>query len=170
MSQEEKLVTEKIDTPEGKPTDSFDGFISAAGVILAISYPVLALSTGFRSVYRLFFREDVDNYFAPTMSLVAALCYLTATLGIVMRNRWGKKAWWLSVSVLGFETAMTLIIGTLSFIYVDEIGRTVWRHFGADYGYFPLVQPILGLLWLFNPRTIRAYGFRKGEEAVAAAD
>ena len=31
------------------------GFIAAAGVILAISYPVLAISTGFRAVYQLFF-------------------------------------------------------------------------------------------------------------------
>ncbi|MCC6627370.1 MAG: hypothetical protein IT340_08220, partial [Chloroflexi bacterium] len=40
----------------------------------------------------------------------------------------------------------------------DLIGRTVWRHFGADYGYFPLVQPLLGLIWLLWPETMRAYG------------
>jgi hypothetical protein len=26
--------------------------------------------------------------------------------------------------------------------------KTVWSHFGAGYGYFPLILPILGLLWL----------------------
>ena len=56
---------------------------------------------------------------------------------------------------------MTLLIGTLSFIYPDVIGRTVWRHFGADYGYFPLVQPLLGLAWLFHPEILAIYGIRR---------
>lgn len=146
---------------EQKPTDSFAGFISAAGTILAISYPVLALSTGYRAIYRLFFKDGDVNVFGSTMTLVAASCYLTATLGIIMRERWGKAAWWMSVGVLGFETFMTLLIGTLSFIYPEQIGSTAWRHFGADYGYFPLVQPILGLAWLFNKQTMRAYGFER---------
>jgi hypothetical protein len=56
---------------------------------------------------------------------------------------------------------MALIVGGLSFIYPEIIGRTVWRHFGADYGYFPLIQPLLGLAWLFHPETLRAYGIRR---------
>lgn len=145
---------------EQKPTDSFAGFIAAAGTILAISYPVLALSTGYRAFYRLFFKDEMPNYLGESMTLVAASCYLTATLGIIMRERWGKFAWWLSVGVLGFETFMTFLVGTLSFMYPEQIGSTAWRHFGADYGYFPLVQPILGLLWLFNKQTRRGYGFK----------
>jgi hypothetical protein len=140
-----------------KPTDSFEGFISAAGVILAVSYPILALSTGVRAVYQLFLKDGVANYLGPAMTLLAASCYLTATVGIVYRERWGMKAWKLSVWVLGFETLMTFIVGTLSYIYPEQIGGTAWRHFGADYGYLPLVQPLLGLAWLFNGRTIRAY-------------
>lgn len=149
-------------TSDPRPTDSFENFISAAGTILAISYPVLALSTGYRAVYQLFFKEGVTNFLGPSMTLVAATCYLTATVGIVMRERWGRRAWWLSVGVLGFETLMTLLIGTLSFIYPDQIGGTAWRHFGADYGYFPLVQPLLGLLWLFSRTIRRSYGFASG--------
>lgn len=139
---------------------SWDGFIQAAGVILAISYPVLALSTGFRAVYRLLFKEGVVDFLPPAMSLVAALSYLIATFGIVYRKQWGTKAWWVSVGVLGFETLCTLVIGSLSFIEPDLIGRTVWRAFGADYGYFPLFQPLLGLAWLFNKDVRRSYGFK----------
>ncbi|MEM7117145.1 MAG: hypothetical protein AAF614_32225 [Chloroflexota bacterium] len=138
--------------------DGLSGFIRAAGVILAVSYPVLALSTGFRAVYRLFFKEGVTDLLPPALSAIAALCYLLATFGFAYRKKW---AWQLSVSVLGFETLMTLVIGTLSFIYPDVIGRTVWRAFGADYGYFPLIQPLLGLAWLVHPITLQTYGIRK---------
>ena len=129
-------------------------FISVAGNVLAVSYPILAISTGFRAVYQLFFKEGVEAYLPPALSAVAASCYLIATVGFAVRRKW---AWWLSVSFLGIETLLTLIIGTLSLIYPDVIGGTVWRNFGQDYGFFPLVQPLLGLAWLFHPETLRAY-------------
>ncbi len=133
----------------------------AAGIILAISYPVLAISTGARAIFQLFFKADVIYYLPPALSAVAAGCYLGATIGFAVRRKW---AWWVSVGLLGFETLLTFVVGTLSFIYPDLIGRTVWRHFGADYGYFPLFQPILGLIWLFSPPVLRAYGLVKQSE------
>jgi hypothetical protein len=139
------------------PEDVRSPFIRRAGTILAVSYPVLALSTGFRSAYQLFLKEDVISYTGPILSGVAALCYLTATIGFAYRRRW---AWWLSVLVLGFETLMTLIVGTLSLINPELIGSTVWRLFGIDYGFFPLVQPLLGLAWLFHRETLHSYGIR----------
>jgi hypothetical protein len=139
------------------PQDVRSPFIRRAGAILAISYPVLALSTGFRSLYQLFLKEEVVNYVGPTLSGIAALCYLTATIGFAYRRRW---AWWLSASVLGFESLMTLLVGTLSIINPDLIGSTVWRLFGIDYGFFPLLQPLLGLAWLFHRETLQSYGIR----------
>ncbi len=152
-----------------QPQESgLSGFIRAAGVILAISYPVLALSTGVRALYQIFVKEDVVFLLPSYLSLIAAGCYLTATIGFVVRRRW---AWYLSVGVLVFETAMTLLIGTLSFIIPDTIGSTVWRHFGADYGFFPFIQPLLGLAWLFHPDTRRAYGIGEVQtEAVHSTD
>lgn len=149
------VMTAQDDIPSVEPETGMSGFIRAAGVILAISYPVLALSTGVRSIYQLFFKEGVVYYLPAILSGIAALCYLTAAIGFAVRRKW---AWKLSVGVLAFETAMTLIVGSLSFIIPDVIGRTVWRHFGADYGFFPLIQPLLGLAWLFHPETRRAYG------------
>jgi len=128
--------------------------VSPAGYILAISYPVLALSTGVRALYQLLVRDDIITYLPVFMSGVAAICYLVATLGFAYRRRW---TWWLSVCILGFETILTLIIGTWSLIDPALIGGTVWRQYGADYGYFPLFQPLLGLAWLFWPETISAY-------------
>jgi len=133
------------------------GFIAAAGVILAISYPVLAISTGFRAVYQLFFKEGVTNYLAPALTAVAALLYLIATVGFAVRKKW---AWRVSVAALSLEMVLVLLVGTLSIIIPDVIGRTVWRYYGIDYGFFPLIQPLLGLLWLFHPKTLAAYDIR----------
>jgi hypothetical protein len=135
--------------------DTKTALLSTIGYVLGISYPVLALSTGVRALYQLLIREDITYYLPPVLSGVAALCYLLAAIGFFYRRRW---AWKLSVGVLGFETLCTLVIGTLSFIYPDLIGRTVWRHFGADYGFFPFFQPLLGLVWLFWPQTLENYG------------
>jgi hypothetical protein len=144
MTTQESNVTE----------NALSGFIRAAGVILAISYPVLALSAGVRALYQLFLKEGVTYYLPALLSGVAAVCYLLATVGFVVRKRW---AWRLSVSMLVFELAMVLLIGALSFIIPDVIGRTVWARFGADYGYFPLIQPVLGLAWLFHRDTRAMY-------------
>lgn len=129
--------------------------VSVIGYVLAVSYPVLALSTGVRALYQLFFKAGVTDLLPPALSGLAAIFYLLATIGFAYRKRW---AWQLSVAVLGVETLFTLVIGMLSFVYPDLIGRTVWRHFGQDYGFFPLFQPLLGLVWLFWPATRRTYG------------
>jgi hypothetical protein len=143
--------------PRGREEPKLSGFIRAAGVILAISYPVLAISTGARAIYQLFYKEGVTNYLAPALSAVAAVLYLIATVGFAVQEKW---AWRLSVVALSLEMLLVLVVGTLSVIYPDVIGRTVWRYYGIDYGFFPLVQPLLGLLWLFHPKTMAVYGIR----------
>lgn len=135
-------------------------WLRGAGFILGISYPVLAISTFFRAGYQLFLKEGVTSYVGPSLTAVASTCYLLATIGFFVRQRW---AWWLSVSVLGFESTMTFIVGTLSVLYPEMIGSTVWRYFGIDYGFFPLVQPLLGLAWLLHPATRAAYGITKSD-------
>lgn len=137
--------------------------VSPAGYILAVSYPLLALSTGARTLYQLFVREDITYYVPVILSGLAALCYLTASVGFAYRRKW---TWWLSVGALGFETVMTLAIGTLSIIEPELVGRTVWRRFGEDYGYFPLVQPLVGLVWLLWPMTMQSYGIRSAPRKV----
>jgi hypothetical protein len=148
-----------IDQPEAampQRRDTKTDALSAIGYILGVSYPVLALSTGVRAVYQYFVRDDIA-LLSVSLSGLAALCYLVATIGFFARRRW---AWYVSVGSLGFETLMTLIVGTLSIINPELIGSTVWRYFGQDYGFFPLVQPLLGLVWLMWPQTQRAYGVR----------
>ena len=154
-------------TPPLKSHHARSDFAYAAGIILACSYPILALSTGARAVYQLLFKPGVTDYLPPGLSAVAATCYLLATIGFAYQRKW---AWYLSVGLLGFETLLTFIVGSLSFIYPDLIGRTVWRHFGADYGFFPLFQPLLGLAWLFSPATLRSYGIFAGKSNASSED
>jgi hypothetical protein len=160
---EQTMTSTRNDEPirQTQAPAKLTGFAATAGKILAVSYPVLALSTGFRAFYQLLLKEDVTNLVGPSLSAVAATCYLLATIGFAVQKRW---AWWLSVLVLGFETLMTLIVGTWSIVDPDAIGGTVWRLYGADYGFFPLLQPIIGLVWLFHPVTRGAYfGLRAAE-------
>lgn len=155
------MNSNKQEKQESEPTEGekgLSGFIAAAGVILAISYPVLALSTGFRAFYQLLLKEGVTNYVGPALSAVAALLYFVAAIGFAVRERW---AWRVSVVALSIEMVLVLVVGTLSIVMPDTIGRTAWRLYGIDYGFFPLVQPLLGLLWLFHPKTLVAYGIRQ---------
>lgn len=138
--------------------------LSPIGYILAVSYPVLALSTGVRALYQAFVRQDITYYLPVILSSIAAVCYLVAAIGFAYRRKW---TWWLSLGVLAFETMMVVIVGFWSMIDPPFIGHTVWRHFGEDYGYFPLIQPMLGLVWLLWPQTRKAYGITLG---VARAD
>lgn len=151
------MTSDTTDPAPEAPPEGIPGLVSAIGYILAVSYPVLALSTGVRSLYQLLLKEGVTDLLPPAMSGVAALCYLLATIGFAYRRRW---AWRLSVAVLGVETLLTLIVGTWSLLEPDVIGRTVWRLYGIDYGFFPLFQPLLGLVWLFWPSTMRGYRIR----------
>lgn len=132
-------------------------FASVAGGILGVSYPVLALSTGARAAYQLFFKEGVTDYLPPILTAVAALLYLVATVGFTRRRRW---AWRVSVAALSVETLFTFVVGTISLINYDLVGHNAWTYFGLDYAFFPLVQPLLGLAWLLHPSTLRAYKIR----------
>ena len=160
-------MTSKPSQPTQNPTKNnlWANVISPIGYILAVSYPLLALSTGVRAIYQLFLKTGVENYLPVYLSALAALLYLLATIGFAYRRRW---TWWLSVIALGIESCLTLLVGVWSFVNPDLIGRTVWRHFGEDYGFFPLFQPLLGLVWLLWPLTMAAYGVRTRPEPAAA--
>jgi hypothetical protein len=128
------------------------------GYILGVSYPVLALSTGVRAVYQAMQRPDMP-ILPIALSGLAAVIYLVAAVAFFVKRRW---AWRAGFAALAFETGMTLGVGALSYMIPDVIGRTVWAHFGRDYGYFPLIQPVLGLAWLIWPETVRRFGFDVG--------
>lgn len=178
MSKQTHNSNEQAD---GARPNALAGLIFAAGSILAVSYPVLALSTGVRAIYQIV-EGDPSN--SPWLTLLGASFYTIATIGFVKQPRpipknykpkapsqfflarWWRaltpaQAWKVSMSVLVIETVITILVGTLSYTNPDVFGRNVWQFFGKDYGYFPLVQPLLGLAWLLHPQTLRNYAIRR---------
>ena len=131
--------------------------ISPIGHVLAFFYPLLALSTGVRAVYQLFFKQGVTNYLPVYLTAVAAFIYLIASIGFAYRRRW---TWWLSVILLAVESIFAISVGMLSITQPDVIGHTVWSRFGIDYGFLPLLLPLFGLVWLLWPQTMEAYSIR----------
>lgn len=142
-------------TPRTPAPPVLSDIASVAGYILGVSYPVLALSTGVRGIYQLFFKAAPVTNLGPALSTLAAAVYLAATLGFTVRRPW---AWYVGVSLLTFELGGALVVGALSYAMPAAIGHTAWGRFGADYGFFPLFQPLLGLIWLYWPPTIARYG------------
>lgn len=137
-----------------KGNASLSPFASVVGGILAISYPVLGISALFRAGYQLFLKEGVVNYNGPILSGIAAFVYIVAAAGFAYQRKW---AWRVSVVALAFELIMVLVIGVVTVSNPDLLGRTVWGNFGADYAFFPLIQPLLGLIWLFRRETREVY-------------
>ena len=46
------------------------------------------------------------------------------------------------------ELVGVLVVGAASYVVPEAFpDKTVWSHFGAGYGYVPLVLPVLGLWW-----------------------
>lgn len=135
-------------SPTGAPaTSTRTRLLQLIGYILGISYPLLALSTGARGLYQIWFRPDIINKLGPILTSVAGVLYVIAALGFFRRTpRW----WRVSVIALSVETVLAVVIGALSFLLPDLISHTSWWHFGQEYASFPLFQPILGLIYLLS--------------------
>jgi hypothetical protein len=119
------------------------------GRVLIVVYGLLALAATGRSFYQIASEYDVAP-FAYTLSAVAAVVYIVATVALVRKgDTWYRVAWF----TIGFELLGVLVIGTLS-IFDPELftSKTVWSFYGRGYGFVPLVLPIVGMVWLYLRR------------------
>jgi hypothetical protein len=58
-----------------------------------------------------------------------------------------------ALAAIGIELVGVLVVGLLSYLLPSAFpDKTVWSHFGAGYGYVPLVLPVIGLWWLRRTR------------------
>ena len=113
-----------------------------AGNIVVAIYGVFALSATVRASYQLL-RKFEDAPLAYSLSLLAGIVYIVATVALIKRNFQLAKA------TLYFELAGVLIIGALSLITPGLFAHpTVWSYFGIGYGFIPLALPLFGLWWL----------------------
>lgn len=133
-------------TEEIRPTTT------GIGRVLVVVYAILALAATGRSVYQIATKFD-EAPVAYTLSAIAALVYIVATVALVRR---GSAAFRAAVLAIGFELVGVIVVGTLSLIdpvlFPDD---TVWSRFGQGYVFIPLVLPVLGLLWLRRVRRSR---------------
>lgn len=114
-------------------------------VLIAV-YAVLAFAALGRSSFELLvkFSEAPLPY---SLSAFAAVLY--AVLTVAMVKRWKK----LAMVMLSIELLFVLSVGFLG-IFAPGLfpARTVWSGFGMGYGFFPLVMPIIGLIYLSRKR------------------
>lgn len=124
--------------------------MTGIGRVLVIVYAVMALAATGRSFVQIVRRFD-EAPLAYTLSALAAVVYIVATLGLVFASRrgWYTIAW---VAIV-FELAGVLIVGTLS-LTTSELFQhdSVWSVFGRGYLFIPLVLPVFGIWWLRTHR------------------
>ncbi|MDE0547183.1 hypothetical protein [Microbacterium sp. C7(2022)] len=120
--------------------------MTGIGRVLVIVYAIMALAATGRSFVQIV-REFSDAPLAYSLSALAALVYIVATLALVFA---GSRAWyrvaWIAIV---FELAGVLIVGTLGLVLPEWFAHpTVWSWYGMGYLFVPLVLPFLGLWWL----------------------
>lgn len=119
------------------------------GRVLVAVYGVFALAATGRSSVQLLTHAD-EALLAYTLSAVAALVYVAATVGLARTGPGARRLAWVAV---GFELLGVLVVGTLTVLdpqwFPDD---TVWSRYGSGYGYLPAVLPFLGLAWLLRTR------------------
>lgn len=128
--------------------------MTGVGRVLVIVYAVMALAATGRSVVQIIRRFD-EAPLAYTLSAVAAVVYLLATLALVLAGRrgWYAVAW---VAIV-FELTGVVVVGSLSLLMPELFQHeTVWSLFGIGYLFIPLVLPVFGIWWLRTHRPVGA--------------
>ena len=130
-----------------RPSDAAIG--SGLGRVLLLVYGIFAVSAGARAGVQIatHFSEAPLAYL---LSALAAVVYITATVGLAVGGRRGRRIALVSCTI---ELIGVLAVGTLSiFDKVAFPDDTVWSGYGSGYGYVPLVLPFIGLWWLHRNR------------------
>jgi NhaP-type Na+/H+ and K+/H+ antiporter len=113
--------------------------------VLVAVYAVFAVAAGARSAVQLTTRFD-EAPLAYTLSAVAAVVYLVATLALRRTTPAARRVAW---AALVFEAVGVVVVGTLSLLQPQWFpDQTVWSDFGVGYAFVPLVLPFVGLWWL----------------------
>lgn len=114
--------------------------------IIVSLYVVLSVAALGRSSFQILTKFD-QAPLAYSLSALAALVYVLATITVAMGNR--PRARRIAMAALSFELVGVLVVGAISLIVPDLFpDQTVWSQFGLGYLFIPLALPILGLWWL----------------------
>ena len=114
--------------------------------IIVSLYVVLSMAALGRSSFQILTKFD-QAPLAYSLSALAALVYVIATITVAMGNR--PRARRIARAALSFELVGVLVVGAISLVVPDLFpDQTVWSQFGLGYLFIPLALPILGLWWL----------------------
>ena len=119
------------------------------GRILIVVYALFAIAATSRSIVQIstVFSEAP---FAYTLSAIAALIYIVATISLARTDRTSQR--WATIAI-SIELVGVISVGVLSLIDPELFPKaTVWSGFGSGYGFIPLILPIVGLWWLRKTR------------------
>ncbi len=113
--------------------------------LIVALYGVLAFAATGRASYELIAKFDKAPL-AYSLSALSAVIYIVATVALARHSKTSRR---IALITIIFELVGVLVIGTLS-IFASEVfpASTVWSWYGISYGWFPLIMPIVGLLWL----------------------
>lgn len=113
--------------------------------LIVALYGVLAFAATGRATYELIAKFDKAPL-AYSLSALSAVIYIVATVALARHSKTSRR---IALITIIFELVGVLVIGTLS-IFASEVfpASTVWSWYGISYGWFPLIMPIVGLLWL----------------------
>jgi cytochrome bd-type quinol oxidase subunit 2 len=115
--------------------------------VLVACYAVFAVAAGARSLVQITTRFD-EAPLAYSLSFVAAVIYLVATLALRRTSERARRVALVAVSV---EAVGVLVVGTLSLVRPELFpDQTVWSEYGIGYLFVPLVLPFVGLWWLLR--------------------
>ncbi|QNN83538.1 hypothetical protein H3H54_08560 [Brachybacterium sp. Z12] len=113
-------------------------------MVLIAVYGIFALSATARSLVQV----TRDFSFAPvaySLSLLAAVTYIAVTIALIRRGRRSTLARTLCIA----ELAGVVIVGTLSLLLPALFpDGTVWGVYGQDYGFVPLLLPVIALVYI----------------------
>lgn len=117
---------------------------SGPGKVLLAVYILFAISAGARSAYQLATQFSVAPL-AYLLSTFSAVVYILAAVAIGLRRRT------LALTAVWIELIGVIGIGLFTLLAPQDFADdTVWTDFGIGYGFFPLILPVLGLLWLWR--------------------
>lgn len=120
----------------------------ASGIhtLVVVLYIVLTLAALGRSGYQIATAFE-EAPFAYSLSAVAAVIYLVATISLMgAKRRLYRQIATVAVSI---EAAGVLLVGALSVLRPELFPEaTVWSGFGQGYLFIPLVLPFVGLWWM----------------------
>ncbi|WP_181778585.1 hypothetical protein [Brevibacterium celere] len=130
------------------------------GRALTAVYGIFALSATARAGYQVIREFDVAPV-AYSLSLVAAVIYIVATVCLVIGSRMTHR---IAIASCIVEFVGVIGVGILSFTHPEDFAKpSVWSTFGIGYGFIPLVLPLIGLWWLHRVgRAVRGKAIATG--------